>query len=123
MHTNIVVRWTCTCILHQVIVSFHMTAKNMDVTRINLLHKIWCNIQKNDNMMATMYCIHFTVFFRGKVMFRKKSQYLKIPVLRSEKNGIIPVSVLTIQYRIGNTTRQPTRFLNSGSFQEENQWP
>jgi hypothetical protein len=25
----------------------------MDVTRINLLHKMWCNIQKNDHMMAT----------------------------------------------------------------------
>jgi hypothetical protein len=30
-----------------------MIAKNMAVTRINLLHKIWCNIQKNDHMMAT----------------------------------------------------------------------
>jgi hypothetical protein len=27
--------------------------KYMDVARINLLHKIWCNIQKNDHMMAT----------------------------------------------------------------------
>jgi hypothetical protein len=31
---------------------------------------------------------------------RKKRQYRKIPILRSEK----PVSVFTIQYRIGNTT-------------------
>jgi hypothetical protein len=27
--------------------------KNMAVTRINLLHKIWCNIQKNYHMMTT----------------------------------------------------------------------
>jgi hypothetical protein len=38
----------CPCILHQV------TAKNMDVTRINLFHKMWCNIQKNGHMMATL---------------------------------------------------------------------
>jgi hypothetical protein len=31
----------------------HMTAKNMDVTHINLLHKICCNIQKTDHMMGT----------------------------------------------------------------------
>jgi hypothetical protein len=36
------VRWTRPCILHHVTATFHMTAKNMDVTRINLLHKIWC---------------------------------------------------------------------------------
>jgi hypothetical protein len=30
-----------------------MIAKNMDVTRINMLYKIWCTIQKNDHMMAT----------------------------------------------------------------------
>jgi hypothetical protein len=41
-------------ILHQVTATFHMTAKNMDVTRINLLHKMLCNIQKNDHMMATL---------------------------------------------------------------------
>jgi hypothetical protein len=36
-----------------------MIAKNMAVTRINLLHKIWCNIQKNDHMMATIdYRVH-----------------------------------------------------------------
>jgi hypothetical protein len=35
-----------------------MTAKNMDVTRINLLHKIWCNMQKNDHMMATLVCLN-----------------------------------------------------------------
>jgi hypothetical protein len=34
-----------------------MTAKNMDVTRVTPLpkiplHKNWCNIQKNDHMMA-----------------------------------------------------------------------
>jgi hypothetical protein len=23
------------------------------ITRINLLHKMWCNIQKNDHLMAT----------------------------------------------------------------------
>jgi hypothetical protein len=43
----------CPCILHQVTATFYMTAKNMDVTRINLLDKMWCNIQKNDHMMAT----------------------------------------------------------------------
>jgi hypothetical protein len=42
------------CKLHQVTGSFHMIAKNMAVTRINLLHQIWCNIQKHDHMMATL---------------------------------------------------------------------
>jgi hypothetical protein len=28
--------------------------KIRDVLRINLLHKIWSNIQKNDHMMATL---------------------------------------------------------------------
>jgi hypothetical protein len=30
----------------------------MNVTRINLLHKMWCNIQKNDHMMATIDYMH-----------------------------------------------------------------
>jgi hypothetical protein len=29
-----------------------MITKYMEVTRINLLDKIWCNIKKNDQMMA-----------------------------------------------------------------------
>jgi hypothetical protein len=28
--------------VHQITATFHMTAKRMDVTRINLLHKMWC---------------------------------------------------------------------------------
>jgi hypothetical protein len=31
-----------------------MTAKNVDVTRVNPLHKICCNIQKTDHMMGTI---------------------------------------------------------------------
>jgi hypothetical protein len=31
---------------HQITANLHMTAKNMDVTRVNPLHKICCNIQK-----------------------------------------------------------------------------
>jgi hypothetical protein len=34
-----------------------MIAKNMAVTGIYLLHKIWCNIQKNDHMIATIALI------------------------------------------------------------------
>jgi hypothetical protein len=46
--------YVCPCILHQVTDTFYMISKNTDVTRINkLFHKIKCNIQKNDHMMAT----------------------------------------------------------------------
>jgi hypothetical protein len=44
----------CPCILHQVTATFHMTAKNMDVTRI-LTCYTKCGViyvQKNDHMMA-----------------------------------------------------------------------
>jgi hypothetical protein len=42
------------CNLYQLTGSFHMIAKKkMAVTGIYLLHKIWCNIQKNDYMIAT----------------------------------------------------------------------
>jgi hypothetical protein len=36
----------------------------MDVTRINMLHKMWCNIQKNDHMMATfMHMVKSCCFY------------------------------------------------------------
>jgi hypothetical protein len=45
----------------QVTATFHMIAKNMDVTRFNLLHKIWCNIQIKteksfSNLAASQFC-------------------------------------------------------------------
>jgi hypothetical protein len=49
--------------------TFHMTAKNMDVTRINLLHNIWCNIQKNDHMMAPIQVLD-SLYPEMKVIFR-----------------------------------------------------
>jgi hypothetical protein len=57
--------------------------------------------------MYTFYCsfdIKLPTFFRGKGIFRKKPSIPEFTGFEIGKTGIIPVSVLTFQYRIGNTT-------------------
>jgi hypothetical protein len=48
---------------------------------------------------------HFFFGGRGKGIFREKASIPEYTGFEIGKTGIIPFSVVTFQYRIGNTTR------------------
>jgi hypothetical protein len=58
--------------------------------------------------LYTFYCSFDiklpTFFFRGKGIFREKPSIPEYTGFEIGKTGIIPVSVLRFQYRIGNTS-------------------
>jgi hypothetical protein len=100
-----------------VVINYYCYSLKKRTSHRVLNHQIRFGIKKNsvsDYWVCILYTAVLTklpTFFRGNGAFREKPSIPEYTSFEIGKTGIIPVSVLTFQYRIGNTSTEGTLLL------------